>query len=124
MRTIALFFFQIILWDKETGSHVVFLWLKSCTLCPGLSTMSQLVPRLGAGVGGKLTSTVQALRFLWAPSWVHAGNQLPGPHQCEDDLSPEEEHLLNCVIQFSLGLRTELRALPGNRAAGTGPKEC
>lgn len=80
-------------------------------------------PKTRAGVGGKLTSTVQALHFLSAPSWVHAGNQLPGPHQCEDDLSAEEEHLLN-LIRFSLGLRTELRALPGNKAAGTGPEEC
>lgn len=96
---------------------MVLLWLRPSTLCPGLSAMSQLVPRLGPGVGGKLTSTVQALHFLWAPSWVHAGGQLPRPRQCE------EEHLLN-LIRFSLGLRTELRALPGNKAAGTGPKEC
>lgn len=117
------FFSQIILWDKESSSHMVLLWLRPSAPYPGLSAMSQLVPRLGAGIGGKLTSTIQALHFLWAPSWVHAGNQLPGPHQCEDDLSAEEEHLL-ILIQFSLGLRTELRALPGNKAAGTGPKEC
>lgn len=76
--------------------------------------MSQLVPRLGAGVGEKLAIRVQALYCrLWAPSWVHAGNQLPESHQCGDDLSPGEGHLLNCVIWISLELRTELRAFQG-----------
>lgn len=56
--------------------------------------MPRLVPRLGVIAGEELAfGRVQPLCFLWDPSWVHAGKQLPGPHQCGDDLPPGEGHL-------------------------------
>lgn len=43
----------------------------------------QPVPRLRVVAGEELAfSRIQALCFSWDPSWVHAGKQLPDPHQC------------------------------------------
>lgn len=75
---------------------------------------------MGRRILGQGASTALSLGSLLGPCWKSA----PWTISVWTRLISWEGHPLNCAIQISFELRAELRALPGNRAVGIGPKEC